>query len=307
MGILDRVSRLLRANVNDALDRAEDPEKMLDELLREMDSEIAQARGQVAAMIAQEKELAADKAEADRVSAEWQRRAEMAVDQGRDDLAREALRRKRDSDENARVYAEQLTAQQQTVSRLKNQLQDLENKSRQAESKRDALIARSRRAKAQQQVSETMSNLPESSASAEFERFERRIRTTEAKAAASEELAQVGFDDDFAALEQDFGVDDELAALKARRGGGSATEATTGGASAGSSGDAGSEMDAELARLKAQRGAAATGGATGATGSMGSGGSGGTSQGATSDWSPGTPGSDATTRPGGQGAQGGDR
>ena len=297
MGILDRMTRLLRANVNDALDRAEDPEKMLDELLREMGQEIRQARGQVAAMIAQEKELAADKAEADRVSAEWQRRAEMAVDQGRDDLAREALRRKRDSDENARVYAEQLTAQQQTVSRLKNQLQDLENKSRQAESKRDALIARSRRAKAQQQVSETMSNLPESSASTEFERFERRIRTTEAKAAASEELAQVGLDDDFAELEQDFGVDDELAALKASRGGGSAAGAATGGASTGSSGGAGGEMDDELARLKAQRGAGATGGSAGSVGASE----------ATGDWSPGTPGSDATTRPGGQGAQGGDR
>ena len=253
MGILDRMTRLLRANVNDALDRAEDPEKMLDELLREMGQEIRQARGQVAAMIAQEKELAADKAEADRISAEWQRRAELAVDQGRDDLAREALRRKRDADENAHVYGEQLTAQQQTVSRLKNQLQELEAKYRQSQSKRDALIARSRRARAQQQVSETMTTLPESSATAEFERFERRIRTSEAKAAASEELATVGLDDDFAELEQDFGVDDELAALKARRGGAGATS----GASAGSpttGGGTGGEMDDDLARLKAQRG-----------------------------------------------------
>src|SRR5919199_404000 len=238
MGILDRVSRLLRANVNDALDNAEDPEKMLEQLIRDMSEEIRQARGQVAAMIAQEKELAADKSDADRQSAEWQRRAELAVAQGKDDLAREALRRKRDSDENGRIYGEQLAAQQQTVSRLKNQLQELENKYDQMESKRDALIARSRRAKAQQQVSETMGNLPASSASAEFERFERRIRTTEAKAAASEELAQVGFDDDFAELEQGFGVDDELAALKASRGG-SAAGATAGGASTGSSGDAG--------------------------------------------------------------------
>ncbi len=246
MGILDRMTRLLRANVNDALDRAEDPEKMLDELLREMGQEIRQARGQVAAMIAQEKELAADKAEADRVSAEWQRRAELAVDQGRDDLAREALRRKRDSDENARVYAEQLTAQQQTVSRLKNQLQELENKYRQAESKRDALIARSRRAKAQQQVSETMSNLPESSAATEFERFERRIRTTEATAAASAEMADLDNDDDFAALDRDLGVEDELAALKAKTGGGSAASSTATAPAA----SAGSDIEDELAALK---------------------------------------------------------
>jgi phage shock protein A len=148
MGIFDRISRLVRANVNDALDNAEDPEKMLDQLIRDMAEEIRRARSQVAAMIAQEKELAADKAEADRISREWQRRAELAVAQGKDDLAREALRRKRDSDENARIYDEQLTAQQHTVSRLKNQLQELENKYDQMESKRDAVVARSRRAKA---------------------------------------------------------------------------------------------------------------------------------------------------------------
>jgi len=244
MGILDRVSRLVRANVNDALDHAEDPEKMLDQLIRDMDVEIRQARAQVATMIAQEKELAADKAEADRLTAEWQRRAEMAVAQGKDDLAREALRRKHDSEENARVYGEQLTAQQQTVSRLKTQLQELENKYQSMQSRRDALIARSRRAQAQQRVSETMSNLPAGNSSAEFERFERRIRSSEAQAAASQEVAEVGFDDEFAELERDHGVEDELAALKAQQSGGALP--------AGSPGTGGS-VDDELAALKAQR------------------------------------------------------
>ena len=74
MGVFDRISRLVRANVNDALDNAEDPEKMLEQLIRDMTEEIRQARGQVATMIAQEKELAADKSEADRNAAVWQRR-----------------------------------------------------------------------------------------------------------------------------------------------------------------------------------------------------------------------------------------
>jgi len=246
MGIFDRISRLLRANVNDALDSAEDPEKMLDQLVRDMAEEIRRARGQVAAMIAQEKELAADKAEGDRMSAEWQRRAEMAVAQGKDELAREALRRKRDSDENARVYGEQLTAQQQTVSRLKNQLQELENKYDQMESKRDALIARSRRAKAQQQVSESLGNLPASGAASEFERFERRVRTTEAKAAASSEMAELDDDDDFAALDRDMGVEDELSALKAKRGGGAPAPASSSAPTAAG----GSDIEDELAALK---------------------------------------------------------
>ena len=246
MGIFDRISRLLRANVNDALDNAEDPEKMLDQLVRDMAEEIRGARGQVAAMIAQEKELAADKAEGERTSAEWQRRAELAVAQGKDELAREALRRKRDSDENARVYSEQLAAQQQTVSRLKNQLQELENKYDQMESKRDALIARSRRAKAQQQVSESLGNLPTSGAASEFERFERRVRTTEAKAAASSEMAELDTDDDFAALDRDMGVEDELSALKAKRGGGASAPASSSAPTAAG----GSDIEDELAALK---------------------------------------------------------
>lgn len=248
MGIFDRISRLVRANVNDALDSAEDPEKMLDQLIRDMTEEIRRARGQVAAMIAQEKELAADKAEADRTSSEWGRRAQLAVNQGKDDLAREALRRKRDSDENGRIYEEQLTAQQHTVARLKNQLQELENKLDTMESKRDALVARSRRAKAQQQVNETLGNLPSSGAASEFERFERRIRTTEAKAAASAELADLDNEDEFAALDRDFGVEDELAALKANRPG-AASEASTQAVPAAG----GSDIEDELAALKANR------------------------------------------------------
>ena len=250
MGVFDRISRLVRANVNDALDNAEDPEKMLEQLIRDMTEEIRQARGQVATMIAQEKELAADKSEADRNASEWQRRAELAVAQSKDDLAREALRRKRDSEENARIYGEQLTAQQTTVTRLKNQLQELDNKLGQMQSKRDALIARSRRAKAQQQVSETISNLPDGNAASEFERFERRIRTTESKAAASAELAELGHDDEFAALDQDFGVEDELAALKSKRPGAAATTAS---APTASSASGSSDVDAELAALKARQ------------------------------------------------------
>jgi len=250
VGVFDRISRLVRANVNDALDNAEDPEKMLEQLIRDMTEEIRQARGQVATMIAQEKELAADKSEADRNAAEWQRRAELAVAQNKDDLAREALRRKRDSEENARIYGEQLTAQQTTVTRLKNQLQELDNKLGQMQSKRDALIARSRRAKAQQQVSETISNLPDGNAASEFERFERRIRTTESKAAASAELAELGHDDEFAALDQDFGVEDELAALKSKRPG---TATATASAPTASSASGSSDVDAELAALKARQ------------------------------------------------------
>jgi phage shock protein A len=216
MGILDRMSRLIRANVNDMIDKAEDPEKMLNELLREMQAGIREARQQVANMIAQEKQIEIELAEANRDAREWERKAEMALQRGREDLAREALRRKRDDEEIAGVYAAQLASQQEMVEKLRNQMKVLERKYEEAESKRDILIARHRRAEAQRRLTETFSTLPDMSAMGELERMEKRIITEEARADAMQELEQDNVEWQFAELETDADVEDELLALKAR-------------------------------------------------------------------------------------------
>jgi len=216
MGILDRMSRLIRANINDLIDRAEDPEKMLNELLREMESNIRDARMQVANMIAQEKELEADLKEAQRDSREWERRAELAVGSGKDDLAREALRRRRDAESIATVYATQLTSQQEMVTKLKQQLKMLEAKHDEAESKRSVLIARHRATQAQRQVTETLSSLPGLDSYSELDRMERRIRQEESKTAALSELQGEDLEWQFAELDRDEDIESELAALKAR-------------------------------------------------------------------------------------------
>lgn len=215
MGILDRMSRLIRANVNDLIDRAEDPEKMLNELLREMNASISDARGQVANMIAQEKIVEGDLEEARRDTSQWQEKAELAVTRGRDDLAREALRRKNDAQELADVYDHQLTSQREMVEKLKRQLQVLEAKYQEAESKKSILIARHRRAQSQQRINETFSSLPELSAASELDRMERQIRGEEAHAMAVEELEQDSVEWQFAELETNSDVESELAALKA--------------------------------------------------------------------------------------------
>lgn len=215
MGILDRLSRLLNANVNDLIDRAEDPEMMIDQLLREMQENIATARQQVALMIAQEKELQADFDEVRHLATEWNSKAERAVGAGRDDLGREALRRKRDNDENARVYEQQLTAQREAVEKLKGQLNQLESKYQSTLTRRDSLIARHRRASAQQQVTASLSNLSPLDPSNELDRMERRIRGNESMASASIELGDESYDSQFAAIDSSE-IDDELAALKAR-------------------------------------------------------------------------------------------
>lgn len=216
MGIFDRMSRLIRANVNDVLDRAEDPEKMIDQILRDMDSNMRTARTQVAAMIAQEKELEADLQETQQLASEWGAKAQRAVAAGKDDLAREALRRKRDMDENAAVYSQQHQIQLQTVSKLKDQLRQLESKYQQTLSQRDSLIARQKRAQATRQVTQMAStvSLTPLDASSELDRMERKIRATESEALALGEMQNNSYDEQFRELDYDVDIEKELEALK---------------------------------------------------------------------------------------------
>ena len=215
MGILDRVSTLVRANVNDMLDRAEDPEKMINQILRDMQENIGEARKAVASMIAQEKELELDLAQTRRLASEWQGKASRAVSAGKDDLAREALRRKNDNESNADVYDQQLAVQKQAVEKLKSQLTQLEAKYSATLSSRDTLIARQRRAEAQKKVASTLSTFSPMDPTADLERMERKIRSSEAHAMAEIEMADTSFDTQFRELDYDQGVEDELAALKA--------------------------------------------------------------------------------------------
>lgn len=214
MGILDRVSRLVRANINDMIDQAEDPEKMIDQILRDMQTNITTARSQVAAMIAQEKELEADLQETQELSTEWQEKARRAIAAGKEDLAREALRRKRDNDENAAIYQQQHATQRQTVEKLKQQLNLLESKYQRTLSQRDSLMARQRRAKATKQVGQFTSSLSPLDVSSELDRMERKIRGTESEAAALADLESESMDAQFRELDYDVDIERELEALK---------------------------------------------------------------------------------------------
>lgn len=214
MSILDRVSRLVRANVNDMIDQAEDPEKMIDQILRDMQSNITTARSQVASMIAQEKELEADLKETGELSTEWEEKAKRAITAGKDDLAREALRRKRDNDENTAIYKQQHQTQLQTVDKLKQQLALLESKYQRTLGQRDSLMARQRRAKATRQVGQFTSSLSPLDASSELDRMERKIRGTESEVAALADLESESMDAQFRELDYDVDVERELEALK---------------------------------------------------------------------------------------------
>ncbi|MGC4106111.1 MAG: PspA/IM30 family protein [Thermomicrobiales bacterium] len=198
--------------------RAEDPEKMLEQILRDMQQGIGTAKSQVAAMIAQEKELEADYEDNAKLAAEWGEKAKRAVAAGKDDLAREALRRKKDADENANVYKQQYEIQKQTVEKLKSQLNQLESKYQTTVSQKESLIARQRRAEVQkkvtQQASATVSSLSPLDASSELDRIERKIRSNEAEAAAYQEIGENSFDTQFQELDYDVDIEKELEALK---------------------------------------------------------------------------------------------
>jgi phage shock protein A len=225
---MDRLVRLIRANVNDLIDQAEDPEKMIDQILREMHESIVMARAQVASMIAQEKELELDAEETRKLAGEWGRKAERAVTAGKDDLAREALRRKRDNEENSAIYSEQLAVQKQAVAKLKDQLRQIEAKYQATLGARDTLVARQRRAQAQRQVAEVVVVFTPLDPSSELDRMERKIRSEEAHAKAALEVGEESFESQFQALEAESDVEAELEALKASIGSGSSPSLTAG-------------------------------------------------------------------------------
>jgi phage shock protein A len=220
MGILERLSTLIRANINDLLDQAEDPEIMLNQILRDMETEINRARSQVAEMMAQERLFRDDLQAEQQKSSQMEERAEHYVRQGNDTLAREALKRKADADSNIAVLQQQLNAQSEMVQRLRRQLDMLEEKYQQAVSNRDALLARYRRAKTEQQVSRTMAGLDVADYGSEFARMERRIREHEARVAAESELRDDLLSGDlegtFEDAERNTKIENELAAIKAR-------------------------------------------------------------------------------------------
>jgi phage shock protein A len=215
VGLLDRISMLVRSNVNDLMDRAENPEKTLDQVIRDMADAITKAKSQVAETIAQKNLIESNLEQAQRLSNEWGTKAQLAVNKGADDLAREALRRKKDYDTNAHVYASQLASQTEVTDKLKGDLQMLQSKYEDVVRNREVLIARHRTAQAQQKVQQTAAALQGIDPTSELSRMEEKIRMEEARARATSELNESSLDRRFAELEADPDVESELAALKA--------------------------------------------------------------------------------------------
>jgi phage shock protein A len=220
MGIMDRMATVIKSNLNHLINKAEDPEKMLDQILIQLRQQLVEAKREVAVAIADEKRLAAQlEAELEQVR-EWERRATMAVQKGEDDLAREALRRKADHEQIAIGYKKQWDAQQASTENLKNALRALSQKIEEAGRKKNLLVARQKRAEAQKHIHEVMTGLTDTSAFESFDRMTAKVEQIEAQADAAVELSQElsggTMEQRFRALESSTDVEQELHALKAK-------------------------------------------------------------------------------------------
>jgi phage shock protein A len=223
MGIFSRLGTLIKSNINDLISKAEDPEKMLGQVLLEMQQQLVEAKKAVAIAIADEKKLQKQcTAETDKAK-EWERKAMVAVKAGDDNLARQALARKQEHDTIATQFQQQWISQKQAVEKLKDALRLLNNKIEEAKRKKNILIARKKRAEAQQQIANTMQGLGDTSAFDTFDRMAERIQLMEAEAEAGAELAGElsgdTLESQFRQLESGHGGDDEaLNELKAKMG-----------------------------------------------------------------------------------------
>lgn len=218
-GIFYRMADIVKANVNDLITRAEDPEKMIRQMILEMEEAVNKATASVGTAVANEKRLERQYLEKQDQIEAWQKKAEMAVEAGEDDLARRALERKATNQEATHDLEIALEESRKTSSQLKQQLTQLKAKLDEARTRQGTLIARRRAAEARKQIARGLSGVGEDAFSS-FERFRQRIETEEAEAEAHQEMANAdpSLEEEFSKLERKSTVEDELSELKKKMG-----------------------------------------------------------------------------------------
>lgn len=217
MGLFDRVSRVVRANLTNLVNQAEDPEKILEQAVQDMQENLIQLRQAVAQAIATQKRTERQASQAEMTADEWYRRAQLAMQKGDEPLAREALTRRQSYQDTATALKAQIQQQSGVVGKLKENMRTLESKLAEAKTKKDMYIARARSAKASQQLNEMLNRVGTNNAATAFERMEERVLNLEAQAEASAELNQADpIEKQFRSLEGSGNIDAEIAALKAQ-------------------------------------------------------------------------------------------
>ncbi len=225
MSIFTKLSTVIKSNINDLISRSENPEKMLNQIILDMRDQLAKAKREVAAAIADERKLRASLDAENKEMRRWEHNAVLAVKEGRDDLAKQALVRQQEHKERASTFDETWRTQSAEMEKLKGSLRQLNDKIEEAKRKRNLLVAKQRRAQAQRRIHETMSGLSNTSAFDAFERMADKIDEQERESLAHQEVNEAlgpgTLEDDFKALESggDGGdVEDRLLSLKQEMG-----------------------------------------------------------------------------------------
>jgi phage shock protein A len=218
MALLERVSTLIRANLNDLIDKAEDPEKMIKQVILDMQNQLLQVKTQVAVAIADQHVLEKKQKETAGKHAEWTRKAELAVDKEQDDLARAALDRAVSYKQMEESLAQQIADQKVQVEELKSALHKLEQKLAEAKSMSDLLITQHRRSRALSKASDARMAVADGSSAAAFDRMQKKVQHSEAVSQAKAEMLADNTEEQLSALEKTDRIDQMLAELKARRG-----------------------------------------------------------------------------------------
>ena len=215
MSIFSRMTDIINSNINAILDKAEDPEKMVRLIIQEMEEALVEVRSTSARAIADRKELQRRKQWQEAEADEWERKAEIAVTKGRDDLAKGALVECNKAREAATLLNEELAVLEETLAKLNDDVGALQAKIKDAKARQNAIIVRGKAAQSRLGVRRTLSEHNIDDAIARFETYERKMDDLEGQIEAYD-MGQKTLSDEIAELESDEGVDEQLAELKAR-------------------------------------------------------------------------------------------
>lgn len=213
MNLFDRFTRVIKSYANAIISTFEDPEKILEQTVLEMNDDLTKMRQATAQVLASQKQLENKYKASQKASEDWYQRAQLALGKGEEDLAREALKRRKSYADNASALKAQLDQQKSIVDNLVSNTRLLESKIQEAKSKKDTLKARAQSAKTATKVSEMLGNVNTSSALSAFEKMEEKVMTMESQADALNQLTSDDLEGKFALLESS-SVDDDLANLK---------------------------------------------------------------------------------------------
>jgi len=260
MNLFDRFSRVAKSNINNVLKGLEDPEKIMEQALEDMQKDLVKVRQSYAEVTATQRRLVKQKDQADAIAQDWQDRAQLALQKGSDDLAREALTRRQQQVDTSNDLKVQLENQNGSIDKLYEGMQALESKILESKAKKDQLAARARTAQSTAKVNDMLGGITGTTSADAFNRMEEKVENLEAAAEVSSEFSAVAIgssgssslEKEFALLEGASAVDDELQRMKGLLGGSAGSESSS--SSSASKSSSNPEVDDELEKMKRDAG-----------------------------------------------------